>query len=312
MMSVVQYITVTESHMQQRLDNFLIKTLKGVPKSHVYRMIRQGEVRINKKRAKPDTRLQVGDEVRIAPVRMSEMKSTRVGSALEHRLNASILFEDEGFLVINKPSGLAVHGGSGVNLGIIEAFRSIRPELNFLELVHRLDKETSGCLILAKKRAVLLDIQSQLAARTVQKTYWALLHKRWSGSKSKRVDVPLYKHALQSGERFVSVHPEGKPALTHFSLLENFDHYCLVSALPKTGRTHQIRVHAAWLSHPIVGDTKYTKSDVLIQSPLQKKRLYLHAHAIQFILNGKKYRFEAPLELKFSETLKQLRLEAPV
>lgn len=309
MMRVVQYIRISEAQAQQRLDNFLLKTLKGVPKSHVYRMIRHGEVRINKGRAKPDTRLQVDDEVRIPPVRVSETKSVNPGTALQTLLEASILFEDDGLIVINKPAGIAVHGGSGVNLGVIEAFRSMRPELHFLELAHRLDKDTSGCLVLAKKRAVLLDIQSQLVVRTVQKTYWALLHNSWKGAKNRQVDALLLKHSLRSGERFVSVHPEGKPALTYFTLLENFSHYCLVSVKPKTGRTHQIRVHAAWLSHPIVGDVKYTKSEALLQSPWHKKRLYLHAQAIQFILNEKKYRFEAPLDIKFSETLKQLRLE---
>lgn len=324
MTSSVQHIKVDEEQVQQRLDNFLFKILKGVPKSHVYRIIRHGEVRVNKKRAKPDYKLNFGDDVRVPPLRMSESKNTFVSQSMEEQLSSCILYEDDALLVINKPAGIAVHGGSGVNFGIIEALREMRPRVRFLELVHRLDRETSGCLVLAKKRAVLLEIQSQLTKRTVQKIYWALLHQPWSGSKNRHVDAPLHKNSLRSGERIVSVHSEGKPSITNFSLLENFSQYCLVSALPKTGRTHQIRVHAAYLGHPIVGDAKYTKPALTNQTDgcekenLSKKvkerghknRLYLHAHAIQFMLDGKKLRFEAPLDQKFSEMLKRLRLEA--
>lgn len=307
-MSEVSYKEITSEEEGQRLDNYLIRILKGVPKSHIYRIIRGGEVRINKKRSQANSRLQAGDMIRIPPIRLSESKEVFVGDALLKRLNNSIIFEDAGLLVINKPSGIAVHGGSGLSLGVIEALRKIRTDLSYLELVHRLDRDTSGCLLLAKKRSVLRSIQALLEARQVQKTYWALLTHPWEGKKKMTVDVALEKNTLKSGERIVKVNEEGKASQTEFRLLENYKEACWVEASPKTGRTHQIRVHSAHLGHVIVGDEKYG-SHVGEVTDIDKKsfRLYLHARAIQFTLNGVKQFFQANLDDRFANTLKLLR-----
>ncbi|CEK09816.1 RluA family pseudouridine synthase [Legionella hackeliae] len=306
-MSDVRYTEINSEEEGQRLDNYLVRVLKGVPKSHIYRIIRAGEVRVNKKRAQASLRLTEGDVVRIPPVRVSEEKQIFVGSKLEQQLQESILFEDGALLVINKPVGIAVHGGSGLSLGVIEALRKTRTDLTYLELVHRLDKETSGCLVLAKKRSMLRAIQALLEARKVQKIYWALLSDPWQDKKTVLVDAPLLKNKLKSGERIVNVHPEGKSSQTIFKLLENFQQACLVEASPKTGRTHQIRVHSAHLGHAIVGDEKYGKAVQLEGLETIKSRLYLHARAIQFNLDGKNYLFEANLDDRFVETLKRLR-----
>ncbi|HHF7344766.1 TPA: RluA family pseudouridine synthase [Legionella feeleii] len=306
-MSDVRYTEISADEEGQRLDNYLMRILKGVPKSHIYRIIRAGEVRINKKRAQASSRLMQGDCVRIPPVRTSQSKDIFVGEKLEQRLRESILFEDNSLLVINKPAGIAVHGGSGLSLGVIEALRKTRDDLSYLELVHRLDKETSGCLLLAKKRSMLRAIQALLEAREVQKTYWALLSNSWQGKKTKLVDAALEKNTLKSGERIVAVKEEGKASQTYFKLLENYQQACWVEASPKTGRTHQIRVHSAYLGHPIVGDEKYGKEELITGLESVKSRLYLHARAIQFNLNGKNYLFEANLDERFAETLKKLR-----
>lgn len=306
-MSDVRYTEISAEENGQRLDNYLMRILKGVPKSHVYRIIRGGEVRINKKRAQPSSRLCEGDKIRIPPVRTSQDKNVHVGPQLTQRLLDSVIYEDACLLVVNKPAGIAVHGGSGLSLGVIEALRKTRTDLSYLELVHRLDKDTSGCLLLAKKRSFLRSIQSLLEARLVNKTYWALLCQPWQGKKTTMVDVALEKNTLKSGERVVRVTDSGKPSQTCFKLLENYQQSCWVEASPKTGRTHQIRVHSAHLGHPIVGDQKYG-GDLLIDGlDAKKKRLYLHARAIQFNLNDKNYAFQADLDQRFAETLKQLR-----
>lgn len=305
-MNDVHYREVNIEEEGQRLDNYLLRILKGVPKSHVYRIIRGGEVRINKKRAKPDSRLCVGDMVRIPPVRTAEAKTVHVGDRLLQRLQACVIHEDDHLLVVNKPAGIAVHGGSGLSLGMIEALRKTRPDLPYLELVHRLDKDTSGCLLFAKKRSMLRSIQALLEARTVNKTYWALLAHPWEGKKAVIIDAPLQKNTMQSGERMVVVSPEGKASQTGFKVLENYQQACWVEAKPKTGRTHQIRVHSVVLNHPIVGDQKYGQG-ILIDAIHPIQRLYLHARAIQFNLNGKEYLFQADLDDVFSNTLKTLR-----
>ena len=303
----VRYVEINVEEDGQRLDNYLLRVLKGVPKSHIYRIIRGGEVRINKKRAQPSSRLCAGDMVRIPPVRTSQDKEVHVGDKLAQRLLECIIFEDDHLLVVNKPAGIAVHGGSGLSLGVIEALRKMRTDLPYLELVHRLDKDTSGCLLLAKKRSVLRAIQALLESREVSKTYWALFCHPWQGKKTVSVDVALEKNTLKSGERVVRVNDAGKASQTGFKLLENYQHACWVEASPKTGRTHQIRVHGAYLGHPIVGDQKYG-GDVLIEGlDVGKHRLYLHARAIQFTLNGKNHVFQAELDDRFAETLKKLR-----
>lgn len=306
-MNDVRYVEINSEEDGQRLDNYLIRILKGVPKSHVYRIIRGGEVRVNKKRAKPDTRLSAQDMVRIPPVRVSIEKEIFVGTRVSDQLQSSIMYEDDQLLIVNKPSGIAVHGGSGLSLGLIEGFRKIRPDLHYLELVHRLDKETSGCLMLAKKRSVLRSLQALFESRTIKKTYWALLTHPWVGKNTAVVDVALEKNTLKSGERVVRVDEEGKASQTVFRLLENFSQACWVEASPKTGRTHQIRVHSAYLGHPILGDEKYGGDATGVDLSAVKKRLYLHARAIQFNLNGKDFVFEANLDDNFERALNCLR-----
>lgn len=307
-MSDVSYKEITTEEEGQRLDNYLIRILKGVPKSHIYRIIRGGEVRVNKKRCQVNHRLHAGDNVRIPPIRLAENKEVFVGDALAKRLNESIIFEDAGLLVINKPAGIAVHGGSGLSLGVIEALRKTRTDLAYLELVHRLDKDTSGCLLLAKKRSVLRTIQAALEAREVQKTYWALLTHPWQGKKTVTVTAALEKNILKSGERIVTVSDEGKASQTDFKLLENYQQACWVEACPKTGRTHQIRVHSAHLGHIIVGDEKYGSLAGVVEGiDNRSHRLFLHARAIQFNLNGVKQLFQANLDERFANTLKLLR-----
>ncbi len=307
-MNDVCYQTITHEEEGQRLDNYLIRVLKGVPKSRIYRMIRGGEVRINKKRAQASSRLLQGDLIRIPPVRLSPPADVmQVSASLTECLQARIIYEDAGLLVVNKPAGIAVHGGSGVSLGMIEALRQMRPDIAYLELVHRLDKETSGCLVLAKKRSVLRTIQAALTAREVTKIYWTLLTDRWQGLDTCVVNAPLEKNILHSGERMVRVHQAGKKSETRFCLLENYKNTCLVEAVPKTGRTHQIRVHAAHLLHPILGDEKYGKQNDLQHHLQIPTRLYLHARSIRFNLNGITQEFQADLDDKFSQALDKLR-----
>lgn len=306
-MTDVRYIEIQLEEQGQRLDNYLIRILKGVPKSHIYRIIRGGEVRVNKKRAQVSTRLTAGDLVRIPPVRQSEQQDLQPDNRVCQLLRDSIIHEDSQLLVINKPAGIAVHGGSGLSLGVIEALRMTRDELPYLELVHRLDKDTSGCLVLAKKRSVLRAIQALLMARTVTKSYWALWCGPWQGKKVIEVDIPLEKNILKSGERMVRVNEGGKASLTTFRLLENYGSACWVEAIPKTGRTHQIRVHSTYLGHPIVGDEKYGSLSSIAGLQATKKRLYLHARSIQFTLEGKKHVYQAALDEKFSKAIESLR-----
>lgn len=308
-MSDVRYVEINTEEEGQRLDNYLIRVLKGVPKSHVYRIIRAGEVRVNKKRAAASSKLCAGDLVRIPPVRLSQEKEIFVGARFAQNLLSSILYEDNQLIVVNKPAGIAVHGGSGLSLGVIEALRKSRTDLSYLELVHRLDKDTSGCLLLAKKRSVLRAIQALFEARRVTKTYWALLCHPWQGKKMLMVDAPLEKNILKSGERIVGVNEAGKSSQTGFTLLENYQSACWVEATPKTGRTHQIRVHSAYLGHPIIGDNKYG-GDLPIEGLMTGKcRLYLHARAIQFNLEGKNHVYQAEIDDKFAKALRVLNHE---
>lgn len=309
-MSDVRYTQVSAEEEGQRLDNYLLRVLKGVPKSHVYRIIRGGEVRVNRKRAKVSLRLCEGDAIRIPPVRTAQEKTVHVGERFGARLDDCVLYEDDALMVVNKPSGLAVHGGSGLNLGLIEALRQHRQDLPYLELVHRLDKETSGCLLIAKKRSMLRALQALLEARTLRKTYWTVWTQPWVGPTNVTVNVALQKNTLTSGERRVCVHPEGKPSETQFKLLENYTYACWVEASPHTGRTHQIRVHSAYLKHPILGDEKYTLRREQEPAMFESKRLCLHAFALDFELNGRAYHFQAPIDDEFKAILDKLRTSA--
>ena len=261
-----------------------------------------------KKELKSGLRLCAGDRVRIPPVRLSKSKDIFVGDVLAKRLKESIIHEDAHFLVINNLLGIAVHGGSGLSLGVIEALRKTRQDLPYLELIHRLDKETSGCLLLAKKRSTLRSMHALLESRLVQKTYWAIVTHRWEGKKQITVNAALEKNILKSGERMVSVQKEGKESETSFKLLENYQEACWVEASPKTGRTHQIRVHSAYLGHIIIGDQKYGSLAGEVEGvDNQFHHLYLHARAIQFELNGVKHVFQADADQQFATLLKQLR-----
>ncbi|MDD2760990.1 MAG: 23S rRNA pseudouridine(955/2504/2580) synthase RluC [Methylomonas sp.] len=294
----VQWLEITEANCEQRLDNFLISYLKGVPKTRIYRMVRKGEVRVNKGRVDVSYKLALGDIVRIPPVRVAEKNDDIiVQPTLKYSLENHILYEDEGFIVLNKPSGFAVHGGSGIHSGVIEALRQIRPQQKFLELVHRLDKETSGCLLIAKKRSVLKVLHEMFRGDGIQKTYLALLAGRFA-RKKQWVDVPLLKNVNQGGERMVTVSQAGKAAETLFTRLKAFQDATLVQAAPKTGRTHQIRVHAAWLGHPIIGDERYGEDEVNKAFRMKGyKRLFLHAEQLQFAhpISGHVLHFSAPL-----------------
>jgi 23S rRNA pseudouridine955/2504/2580 synthase len=308
MSNEVHYKTVTSEEEGQRLDNYLIRILKGVPKSRVYRLIRGGEVRVNKKRAKASSRLFGGDLIRIPPVRTTPTpEKLTIKEGLATALNKRIIYEDERLLVLNKPSGMAVHGGSGVQFGVIEALRAMRPDAKHLELIHRLDRETSGCLLIAKRRSMLRAVQALFEARTIQKTYWFVALNPWHGKQVLRVSSPLQKNTLQSGERMVHIHPDGKPSETRFKLLENYADACWIEAQPKTGRTHQIRVHAVHVGHPILGDVKYGKAVSTTLKQHVFARLYLHAHAIQFTLDETPYVFQAEPDDQFEKTLQFFR-----
>ncbi len=305
----VQQVEIGADQAGQRIDNFLVTRLKGVPKSAIYRMIRKGEVRVNKGRIKPEYKLASGDIVRVPPVRTAQKDEAPVfiGDQLKKQLEASILFEDNGLIVLNKPSGLAVHGGSGVSLGVIEALRMIRPQQKFLELVHRLDRDTSGVLLVAKKRSVLRQLHDDLKEGRVEKTYLALLYGRWNG-RQHRIEAPLKKFDLASGERVVRVSQEGKPSLTLFEQKRLFENATLVEASPVTGRTHQIRVHAQFAGHPIAGDDKYIprEQDAYFRDK-GLKRLFLHAFRIEFNdSEGKRRQFEAPLPQDLQDLLNRL------
>jgi len=307
--SAVLWLDVDAETAGQRIDNFLFTRLKGVPKSHVYRILRSGEVRRNGGRVQPKDRLEAGDKIRIPPIRLAERETPEIpGRALRNRIEGNILHEDEDLLVINKPSGLAVHGGSGLSFGVIEGLREIRPEARFLELVHRLDRETSGCLLIAKKRSALRGLHEQFRGDEVKKVYLALLAGVWARNHW-IVDAPLQKNVLQSGERLVKVARDGKPSVTEFRRRERYAQATLVEARPITGRTHQIRVHAQSMGHPVAGDERYGDENAnrgLKQLGL--KRLFLHSAAttLRHPRTGAVLKFEAPLPLELADFLNTL------
>ena len=308
----VQRLVVDEGSEGQRLDNFLLRVLKGVPKTYVYRVIRSGEVRVNKGRAGADTRLALGDEVRVPPVRRAEPAPASAPAAPAREF--PVLFEDEHLLAIAKPSGVAVHGGSGVAFGVIEQLRRARPEAKFLELVHRLDKETSGVLLLAKKRSALLAVQDQFRNRDTAKHYTALVVGAWPANK-KVIDVALHKTLDAQGERHVRAvaadHADGRRSITLVKVAKAFAGFTLLDVTLKTGRTHQIRVHLASEGHAIVGDPKY--GDFALNRQLARgehrfARMFLHAQQLAFDhpASGERITLSAPLPVECETLLQQL------
>ncbi|HEC11791.1 MAG TPA: 23S rRNA pseudouridine(955/2504/2580) synthase RluC [Acidiferrobacteraceae bacterium] len=295
----VKWVEVDAQHSGQRLDNYLLAALKGVPKSHIYRIVRTGEVRINKGRVRPDYRLREGDVVRVPPIRTAAREDFSHLPSFE--LEPRVVYEDEFLLVMDKPSGIPVHGGSGYSLGIIEDLRRSRPQQTYLELVHRLDRETSGCLLIAKSRGALLSLHASLrnhAEKGIRRTYIALVRGPWKGAKQRRVDANLVKNVVRSGERMVEVSEEGRPSSSGFRLTKQLDHCALVEIELYTGRTHQARVHAVHIGHPIAGDEKY--GDRVFNKQCRQQglnRLFLHASRLQFVHpdSGKVKIIETPL-----------------
>ncbi len=305
----VRYLTVDERGEGQRIDNFLLRELKGVPRTLVYRLLRRGEVRVNKGRAKAGRRLQAGDVVRIPPLRMDAVSKSKgpAGHFLEI-IEKTVIYEDKLLLILNKPPGLAVHGGSGLSHGVIELLRAARPGERALELAHRLDRDTSGCLMVARRRSALRTLHQLQREGKVQKRYLALLHGRWDGDRA-RVTAPLEKNRLQGGERMVRVSREGKPARTDFRVVRRFQEATLVEATLGSGRTHQIRVHAAHLGTPILGDTKYGDEAANRRfRELGLKRLFLHASSLRLPWPDRPqpYHFEAPLPGELERLLERL------
>ncbi len=303
----VQLVEIDAEHAGQRLDNYLLARLKGVPRSLVYRIVRGGEVRVNSARARPEQRLEGGDKVRIPPVRVADRPNAAPGKGLIETLAGRVLYEDEGLLVVNKPSGLAVHGGSGLSLGLIEALRSIRSDARSLELVHRLDKDTSGCVLIAKKRAVLRHLHAALRDGTITKTYSTLVQGRWPKRRT-RVPFALEKNTVSSGERVVRADEGGKASETRFRIVRVFREASLLEAQPVTGRTHQIRVHAQVSGHPVAGDEKY--GDREFNRHLRDfglRRLFLHASSLSFSLpDGRRLDISAPLDQVLLDVLERL------
>lgn len=304
----VTFVTIDEGRDGQRLDNFLITHLKGVPRSRIYRIIRAGEVRVNKKRAKQTTRLHTDDVVRVPPIRTSESAAPPVVSeGLAERLSRALLYEDERLFIFNKPAGLAVHGGSGVSLGLIEALRVLYPQETGLELVHRLDRDTSGCIMVARHRGFLRRLQRLMQAGGVEKRYWLLCQGFKGGER--RIEAPLLK-LMQGNERVVRVSRDGKASITDFRLLERLGDVALVEATLGTGRTHQIRVHSQFGGFPLLGDDKYgnPRGDARLEA-LGTRRLCLHARSLAFRHpeTDKLIKVNAPLDDDFDTILAALR-----
>jgi len=308
----VEMATIDEQNAGQRIDNFLLSRLKGVPRSRIYRILRKGEVRVNKGRIKATYRLQSGDVVRIPPVRRSEQKQPQeISPGLRKLLLDAILYEDDDLLILDKPSGLAVHGGSGIKSGLIESIRTIKPEWAVLELAHRIDRETSGCLILAKRRSSLNALHDLFRAGQINKGYLTLVAGKWN-SEHNVIDAPLDRNNREEGERTVRVSDQGKPAISHFRLLSIYRRKMSCSMLEvriDTGRTHQIRVHAAHVGHAVLGDDRYGDRETNRKlAKLGLKRLFLHAHELEFRLPGSEatIHVHAPLPVDLRQILDKL------
>ncbi|MGH8125060.1 MAG: RluA family pseudouridine synthase [Rhodanobacteraceae bacterium] len=293
--SSVRTVEIGPERDGQRVDNCLAAMLKGVPKTHIYRLLRTGQVRVNGRRAKPDTRLAEGDRVRIPPVRTAAHEAPAApGAAILEEIRRAVIFEDRDFLVIDKPAGIASHGGSGITFGAVESLRAARPK-DHLELAHRLDRDTSGVLVFARSRRGLIGVQERIRAGETKKQYLCLMTGKLARAKFD-VNAPLRKSGLQGGERMVRVDDAGKPALTFFRQIERYSGCSLVEATLATGRTHQIRVHATYAGHPLAGDPKYGDRDANKRfHQFGLKRLFLHAARFEFELGENAYSFSAPL-----------------
>lgn len=305
----VRHVAVDDGSSGQRLDNFLLRELKGVPRTRLYRALRKGEVRVNKGRVRADYRLVAGDLVRIPPLHQPAPSSPpAIPRYWTEQLSQQVIFEDDGLLVIDKPSGLAVHGGSGLNFGLIECLRHMRPEARYLELVHRLDRDTSGLILIAKRPAILRELHRLLREKHVDKRYLALVAGSWPKS-CRVVEAPLEKNVLQSGERMVRVAREGKRAITEFSVVERLQGATLIEARPVTGRTHQIRVHAQHVGFPLLGDEKYSdERTAAFCKQLGLQRLFLHARYLRFVLpDVGSLELQAGLESSLETILEKIR-----
>ena len=307
----VRYEDVAPDDAGQRVDNFLVRILKSVPRSRIYRLLRRGEVRVNGRRAKPDLRLKAGDRVRLPPVRLdSVIRPPTASPSLRERLERAIVFEDRNLIALDKPAGIAVHGGSGVSLGVIEALRAQRPR-DTLELVHRLDRDTSGCLLIARTRKALRELHALIREGGMEKKYLALVRGNWQFGE-KRIDVPLATHRRQGGERHVRAESRGKESVSVFKPAQFFGaHATLMEVDLQTGRTHQIRVHAGFVGHPVAGDAKY--GDAEFNAEMRSfglERLFLHAHSIAFEWpgSGAPAHFSAPLPPELTAVLDALQV----
>ncbi|MCP1726712.1 23S rRNA pseudouridine955/2504/2580 synthase [Natronospira proteinivora] len=298
-----------EDDAGQRIDNYLRRILKGVPKGLVYRLLRTGQVRVNKRRTKPHYKLVSGDQIRIPPVSGRASRAGKVPERLQHRLQRRILYEDDRLIVLNKPAGVPVHGGSGLHFGLIDGLRQARPDSHYLELVHRLDRETSGCLLIAKRRSTLRRLHAALRENQVKKTYQALVFGHWEAAESVR--APLQRSARDSGENRMYVSETGKASRTDFRPLAHFPGWTLVEARLHTGRTHQVRVHAAHRGHPLAADNRYGHAEAdRASQALGLKRLFLHASALSFQhpdREGQVVSVEAPLDDDLASVLAQLK-----
>ncbi len=299
----VTWFEIDEHQDGQRIDNFLFTRLKGVPKSRIYRLIREGQVRVNKKRIKAETKLKIGDQVRVAPIRFEQKEEAApVSDKVAQSLLARVIYEDEGLMVVNKPAGIAVHGGSGVAYGLIEGLRAASGK-KYLELIHRIDRDTSGLVMISKKRSVLKTLQDMLREHKIQKTYAAVVKGKVALDKQ-LIDQPLHRYELSNGERRVRVSTEGKPSKTQWNVKERFMHATLVHASPLSGRTHQIRVHGLSIGHPLVGDEKYGH-ETEYKGP-KPRRLCLHAMRLE--IPGYPV-IEAPLPEDMQSIVAQLRAQ---
>lgn len=306
----VRFIQIDADQAGQRIDNFLLTLLKGVPRSKIYRIVRKGEVRVNKGRIKAHYKIQAGDEIRIPPVRVAQRDTITTSKYITALLEAAVIYEDDDFLTLNKPTGFAVHGGSGVKSGIIESLRLARSDARFLELVHRLDKDTSGCLLVAKKRSVLRYLQDQFRQHKMQKKYLALV-KGNVKNKSYHLELALQKSTLPSGERIVRVNPEGKHAISDFNVIASRKLASLYEVVIKTGRTHQIRVHAQSLGHPVAGDEKYGDDEFNRQMKnYGLRRMFLHAEKLSLkTAKGKVLQLISPLDNDLQTVLTNLDIQ---